>query len=53
VFLEVGQVTFTASKLLILIGLVLFVLAAFSVTFGGIGVGWLGLAFFSASFLVP
>lgn len=45
--------TFTASKLLILIALVLFVLAGFGVGLASLNVVALGLAFMAASFLVP
>jgi hypothetical protein len=45
--------TFTASRLLVLIALVLFVLAAFGVAFSSINTLALGLAFFAGSFLVP
>ena len=44
--------TFTASKLLLLVAVVLFVLAAFGVHLAGIELGWLGLAFFAAAGLV-
>ena len=44
--------TFTASKLLLLVAVVLFVLAAFGVHVGGIELGWLGLAFFAGAGLV-
>ena len=46
---------FTASKLLVVIALVLFVLAAFHVAIplGGIDLLALGLAFLAASFIVP
>jgi hypothetical protein len=48
-------VRFTASKLLVVIALVLFVLAAFNVALplGGIDLLALGLAFLAASFIVP
>lgn len=38
--------------LLLLVSVVVFVLAAFGVTFGGVEIVPLGLAFFAASFLV-
>lgn len=44
--------TLTASKLLMLIACVLFVLAAFGVSLP-VGIVPLGLAFLAASFLVP
>lgn len=44
---------FTVSKLLVLIGLILFVLAAFNVAIGGVALLPLGLAFLAASYLVP
>lgn len=44
--------TFSASKLLVLIATVLFVLAAFGVSLP-VGIVELGLACFAASFLVP
>lgn len=37
---------------LLIIAIVLFVLAAIPVTFGGLLLGWLGLAFFAGSFVV-
>ncbi len=43
----------TASKLLVLIAVVLFVLAAFGVQFGPAALLPIGLAFFAGSFLVP
>jgi hypothetical protein len=48
-----APVTFTASRLLVVIALILFVLAAFSVSLGAVNLLALGLAFFAASFLVP
>ena len=45
--------TFTVSKLLVLIALVLFVLAAFHVAFGAVDFIALGLAVYMASILVP
>lgn len=45
--------TFTASRLLVVIALVLFVLAAFGVTLPIVELVALGLAFLAASFLVP
>jgi hypothetical protein len=45
--------TFTASRLLLVIGLILFVLAAFGVALANINLLALGLAFLAASFLVP
>ncbi len=44
--------TLNASKLLLLIACICFVLAAVGVGFGTISVGWLGLAFFAAAGLV-
>lgn len=44
---------FTISKFLILISVILFVLAAFGVSFSSVGILPLGLAFFAAGFLVP
>ncbi len=41
------------SKVLLLIAVLLFVLFAFDVTFDDVHIGWLGLGFFAASFLVP
>jgi hypothetical protein len=43
----------TASKLLLLIAVILFVLTAFGVSVGTLGMLPLGLAFLAASFLVP
>lgn len=45
--------TFTVSKLLVLIALVLFLLAAFHVGFGAIDLIALGLAVYMASILIP
>ena len=44
--------TVTASKLLLLIAVVLFVLAAFGVHVSQVDLGWLGLAFFAGAGLV-
>jgi len=44
--------TLNANKLLLLVAVVCFVLAAVGVGFGTISVGWLGLAFFAAAGLV-
>jgi hypothetical protein len=41
------------NALLVLIAVILFVLRAFGVGAGRVDLGWLGLAFFAASFLVP
>ena len=46
-------VTFTASKLLMLVAAFLFILAAFGVSLPLVGLVPLGLAFMAASFLVP
>ncbi len=45
--------TASASTLLILIAVVLFVLAAFSVSVGAVSLVPLGLAFFAAGHIVP
>jgi hypothetical protein len=45
--------TFTVSKLLVLVALVLFVLAAFHIGLGAIDLVALGLAVYMASLLVP
>lgn len=45
--------TFTASKLLCLIALVMFVLGAFGVSLPVVQIVPLGLTFLAASFLVP
>ena len=45
--------TFTASRLLVVIALILFVLAAFGVALANINLIALGLAFWAASLLVP
>lgn len=45
--------TFTVSKLLVLIALVLFLLAAFHVGLGAIDLIALGLAVYMASILIP
>ena len=45
--------TLSASALLCLIAVVLFVLAAFGVAFGGVAIVPLGLAFFAAAHIVP
>lgn len=50
---EGWTVTFTASRLLVVIALILFILAAFGVSLPLVGLVPLGLAFFMASFLVP
>ena len=50
---KANQMTFTASRLLVVIALVLFVLAAFGVTLPIVELVALGLAFLAASFLVP
>ena len=42
----------TTSKLLVLVALVLFVLAAVGLGVSGISLGWLGLAFYAGSKLV-
>jgi uncharacterized membrane protein len=44
---------FTASSVLVVIALVLFILAAFHVALGGVDLLPLGLAFWAASILVP
>ena len=44
---------FTASRLLVLIALILFVLAAFGIALPVVQILPLGLAFFAASFIVP
>ncbi len=44
---------FTVSRLLVLIALIIFALAAFGVGLGGIGPVPLGLAVYMASHLVP
>lgn len=44
--------TFTASKLLALIAVVLFVLAAFGVAIGHVDIADVGLAFLAAAFVV-
>ena len=44
---------FTFSRLLVLIALVIFVLAAFGVSLGAVGLVPLGLAVYMASHLVP
>ena len=44
--------TFTSGKLLLIIALVCFVLAAIGVDVGRISLGWLGLAFMAAAGLV-
>jgi hypothetical protein len=38
--------------LLLIVAIVCFILAAFGVSFLGVGWGWIGLAFFAASFVV-
>lgn len=45
--------TFTASRLLLLIALILFVLGAFGVALPLVQIVPLGLAFFASSFLIP
>jgi hypothetical protein len=40
------------AALLLLVGIILFVLEAFGAHIGSVSLGWLGLAFFAASFLV-
>lgn len=45
--------TFTASKILVVVALVCFILAAFGVTLPFVSLGWFGLAWIAASFLVP
>jgi hypothetical protein len=45
--------TFTVSRLLILIALILFVLAAFGISLPVVQILPLGLAFLAASFIVP
>ncbi len=45
--------TFTVSRLLVLIALVLFLLAAFHIGFGAVDLIALGLAVYMASILVP
>lgn len=44
---------FTVSRLFVLIALVVFVLAAFGVSLGGVGLVPLGLALYMVSHLVP
>jgi hypothetical protein len=44
---------FTASRLLVCISMILFVLATFHVNLGGLDMIAAGLAFLAASFLVP
>jgi hypothetical protein len=44
--------TLNANKLLLLVAVICFVLAAVGVGFGTISVGWLGLAFFAAAGLL-
>lgn len=43
----------TVSRVLVLIAVIIFVLAAFGVSFATVGLVPLGLAVFAASFLVP
>lgn len=50
--MEGRAVTFTTSKLLVLIAVILFAMAAFGVSLP-VGIVELGLACFAASFLVP
>jgi hypothetical protein len=45
--------TFTVSRLLVLIALILFVLAAFGISLPVVQILPLGLAFLAASFIVP
>ena len=45
--------SFTVSRVLVLVAVILFVLAAFSVSLGPVGLVPLGLAVFAASWLVP
>lgn len=45
--------TLTASTLLVLVAVVLFALAAFEVTLGGVLLVPLGLAFFAAGHIIP
>jgi len=42
----------TTSRLLVLVAVVLFILAAFGVGVAGVSLGWLGLAFLAGSQLV-
>ncbi len=44
--------TLNASKLLLLVAVVCFVLAAVGLSLGSVSLGWIGLAFFAASGLV-
>jgi hypothetical protein len=44
---------FTISRLLVLVALIVFVLAAFSISVGNVGLVPLGLAIYMASHLVP
>lgn len=44
--------TFTPNKLLLLVAVICFVLAAFGVSLDRISIGWLGLAFFAGAGLV-
>jgi hypothetical protein len=44
---------FTASRLLVIVALILFVLAAFGVAIPVVQIVPLGLEFFAASFIVP
>ena len=45
--------TLTIRSLLLLIAVILLIVAALGVDVRGLSLGWLGLAFFAASFLVP
>ena len=45
--------TLTIRSLLLLIAVILLIVAALGVDVRGISLGWLGLALFAASFLVP
>jgi uncharacterized membrane protein len=51
--IQEADVTFTANRLLVVIALIIFVLAAFGVALGGLNLVALGLAFLAASQLVP
>jgi uncharacterized membrane protein len=51
--IQEADVTFTANRLLVVIALIIFVLAAFDVALGGLNLVALGLAFLAASQLVP
>jgi hypothetical protein len=45
--------TFTARSVLLIVAVILFLLAAFGIGFGGISLSPLGLAAFAAAFIVP